>query len=102
MALLSFVSVLLSFCLSIPLLAAVHEPSVSEIEQLRVSVLNVIDTFGNEDDGPEFKPLIGSILRLVFHDCSGPHNPGSTSDTNNNDKRLCDGCIDLDKADHSG
>ena len=90
------------YFLNLVLCIAVYEPTASDIERLRVSVLNKIDTFGNEDDGPEFKPLIGSILRLVFHDCSGPYNPGTTAATNVNTKRLCDGCIDLDKLDHGG
>jgi len=95
------IPVILYLCCSTGSLG-VYEPSASDIDALRISVLNKIDTFGNEDDGPEFKPLIGSILRLVFHDCSGPYNPGTTAATNVNTKRLCDGCIDLDKLDHGG
>ena len=73
-----------------------------EIDQLRIEVLNLIDTFGNSDDDASQKPLIGSILRLVFHDCAGPYNSGIDLTTLDNAIRLCDGCIDLENADHSG
>jgi len=64
--------------------------------------MNEIDTFSNEFSPSSDKPLAAHILRLVFHDCAGPENIGSTESTVNNDKRLCDGCIDLDLIDHKG
>ena len=76
--------------------------TIDEIDQLRIQVLNLIDTFGNDDDPASSKPLIGSIIRLVFHDCAGPFNPGSDVTTLDNSIRLCDGCIDLENLDHSG
>ena len=76
--------------------------TAEDIDQLRVEVLNLIDTFGNSDDDASQKPLIGSILRLVFHDCAGPYNPGIDVSTLDNTIRLCDGCIDLENADHAG
>jgi len=81
---------------------SVSVPSPADIEAFRIDVLDLIDTFGNADDPPEAKPLIGSVLRLVFHDCAGPFNDGTTAASNDNAHRLCDGCIDLDKGDHGG
>jgi len=76
--------------------------TTDEIDEFRVEVLNLIDTFGNTDDDASQKPLIGSILRLVFHDCAGPYNTGDDVSTLDNAIRLCDGCIDLENPDHSG
>jgi len=76
--------------------------TADDIDALRIEVLNKIDTTGNTLDGPEHKPLIGSILRLIFHDCAGPLNTGSTTATLDNTIRLCDGCIDVDLDDHNG
>eukprot|EP01084_Bolivina_argentea_P307539 531585_1 len=76
--------------------------SASDIDRLRISVLNKIDSFGNIDDPSSMKPLLGSIVRLVFHDCAGPLNTGLTQDDIDNNIRICDGCIDFDLADHAG
>lgn len=76
--------------------------TANEIDQLRVQIMNEIDTYSNEFSPSSDKPLAAHILRLVFHDCAGPENTGITESTVNNDKRLCDGCIDLDLKDHAG
>lgn len=73
-----------------------------EIDELRIRIMNEIDTFSNEFSPSSEKPLAAHIIRLVFHDCAGPENIGTTQSTVNNDKRLCDGCIDLDLQDHKG
>jgi len=73
-----------------------------EIDEFRVEVLNLIDTFSNFEDDSSEKPLIGSILRLIFHDCAGPYNDGNDISTLDNNIRLCDGCIDLENMDHGG
>eukprot|EP01084_Bolivina_argentea_P129841 229277_1 len=76
--------------------------SASEIDDLRNALMNKIDTFSNDFTPKEDKPLAASIVRLVFHDCAGPFNSGTSEDTLNNSLRLCDGCIDMDIEDHAG
>eukprot|EP01084_Bolivina_argentea_P306384 529439_1 len=76
--------------------------TASDIDVLRMVTLNKIDSFGNIDDGAELKPLIASIVRLVFHDCIGPYNPGETPSSLDDSIRICDGCIDFDAIDHAG
>merc|ERR1719464_1135072 len=91
-----------AFALAIDASSISVPPSSAEIEAFRIDVLDLIDSFGNADDASDAKPLIGSVLRLVFHDCAGPFNDGTTAASNDNARRLCDGCIDLDKGDHGG
>ena len=56
------------------------------------------DGFTTKDD----KPLCSATVRLVFHDCAGPFNPGETVETVDNTIRLCDGGLDLSLSDHAG
>ena len=84
------------------ILDQVYSFTSSDIDELRIAAMNKFDTFGNVDDPKELKPLIGSIVRLVFHDCAGPFNSGDTQLTIDNTLRLCDGCIDLDLNAHAG
>ena len=45
-----------------------------------------------------FKPLAGSVLRLIFHDCGGPPEGNVAGAISK-----CDGCIELDNfGDHQG
>jgi len=74
----------------------------SEIDDLRVDILNAIDTFSNAFSPAADKPLAAHIVRLVFHDCAGPENEGTTHDTANNAIRRCDGCIHTSLQDHRG
>ena len=71
-----------------------------DIDELRIAAMDLFDTFGNSVDGPEFKPLIGSVIRLVFHDCAGAfHSENGIID---NTLRVCDGCIDFNNGAHGG
>lgn len=47
--------------------------------------------------GPE-KPLIATTVRLTFHDCGGPHEPGDDG----HGPSICNGCVNLDNPDNYG
>eukprot|EP01083_Nonionella_stella_P224583 799307_1 len=53
----------------------------------------LVSTFDGVIPGDE--PLIPSLVRLIFHDCSGFRK-------NSLNKYICDGCIKLDDAEHFG
>ena len=46
------------------------------------------------------KPLIATTVRLAFHDCGGPHEPGDGGRPR--DLSICNGCVNLDNPDNYG
>jgi len=64
------------------------EITAENIDDLRVEVREVMDRGGNNHQ------LLARIVRLAFHDCSGPFDDGTGSG--------CNGCIDLENDDHAG
>jgi len=70
-------------------------PTLAELKTLKQELINAYDTIAL-GESLVFKPLAGSVLRLIFHDCGGPpegNTPGIIS--------ICDGCVELnDFADH--
>ena len=76
--------------------------SPAEIDDLRTKIIFKINNFNDPLHPQSDKPLAARIVRLVFHDCSGPENTGNGVDTVNNDIRKCDGCININLDDHKG
>ena len=71
-------------------------PSNDDLDKLRTEIINAYNKINIGDEPLVFKPLAGSVLRLIFHDCGGPPE-GNTDGINSK----CDGCIALDDfADH--
>ena len=72
-------------------------PSDDDLDKLRNEIINAYDTISPGIQSLFFKPLAGSVLRLIFHDCGGP--PEGNID---GIISKCDGCIELDNfSDHS-
>ena len=65
-------------------------PSDNDLDILSNEIINAYDTIGL-GESLIFKPLAGSVLRLIFHDCGGP--PEGNID---GIISKCDGCIELD------
>eukprot|EP01084_Bolivina_argentea_P120405 213415_1 len=65
-------------------------PTVDDINDLRTALRAEIDASGR------FRDLLTATIRLIFHDCSGPH------DTNPSPISICNGCIDFSNTDHAG
>ena len=65
-------------------------PSDNDLDTLRIEIINAYDTI-SLGEPLRFKPLAGSVLRLIFHDCGGP--PEGNID---GIISKCDGCIELD------
>eukprot|EP01084_Bolivina_argentea_P252145 423166_1 len=78
----------------------------NDIDILRIELRKLIDsttnlTIGNPEDQskgktPRNRPLMASIVRLIFHDC------GTSNSSNSNQPVICNGCIDLNAMDHAG
>ena len=85
--------------------------TVQDIEDLRIDIRQAID---NSTTGPcglitcDEQPLIGSIVRLVFHDCTGKNirqNPRNGRDRRNGRlirDNVCNGCFDFDDPQSAG
>ena len=77
-----------------------------EIDSLRTDVMNIIiNDIGHTN--PNLKtfckfPLIGSVIRLIFHDCAGPQSTNNSTDPDIIHPRICDGCLDVNRDDHAG
>ena len=69
--------------------------SLSEIKSLELDIRTRIDTFARPDDPNESRPLLPTIIRLVFHDCAG-------SEFTTQPQGLCNGCINIFNPDHNG
>jgi len=67
-------------------------PSSSDLDVLETQIRHAFDTITLPPNGGplRLKPLAGSVLRLIFHDCGGP------SEGNIGPISKCDGCIELD------
>ena len=67
------------------------------INDLRRQLRKAFDESGaSTDEKFNFRPLLASVVRLIFHDCAGP---------NNDDPNIistCNGCIDVNLSDNAG
>lgn len=78
-----------------------YSVSSEDTELLREELKTAFDDSGSQ------KPLLSATVRLVFNDCIGPREHANQRTTFDNTKTweydtVCDGCIDIDDAFHSG
>jgi hypothetical protein len=71
-------------------------PSVTllDIDDLKLDLLDA----GIIGDAMGGSAKVGSLVRLIFHDCGGRHETSS----NNPPDSICDGCLDFSNTDHAG
>ena len=71
--------------------------TVDDINQLRIELRDEFDQHMQSTPwGTQYRSLLATTVRLVFHDCSGPGEAGST------EVAQCNGCIDFQNDDHAG
>ena len=69
--------------------------TVDDINQLRTELRALFDSDIQVINGISYRATLASVVRLVFHDCSGPGAAG-------NPTSQCNGCIDFENEDHAG
>eukprot|EP01084_Bolivina_argentea_P252146 423167_1 len=85
---------------------SVNNITAHDIDILRNELRELIDsttnlTIGdprdqNQGKTPRNRPLLASIVRLIFHDC------GTSNSSNISDPVICNGCIDIYSEHHAG
>ena len=71
--------------------------TIDDINQLQTDIRARIDTFRRPDAPEDTRPLLPTLIRLVFHDCAA-----STVDITGKPSGLCNGCINIFNPDHEG
>eukprot|EP01084_Bolivina_argentea_P309433 535229_1 len=90
---------LLQIILRICFLIKLNGLMIDELKHLESDIRYRIDTFARPDDPTETKPLLATMVRLLFHDCAA-----STVNLQSMTlpKGKCNGCINPNNNEHSG